>query len=235
MTGIYKITNLINNKVYIGQSIDCQRRWTEHKRSGRINPISTKNTRDYNVPIHCAIRKYGVENFQFEIIEECERNVLDTKEQYWIEFYKSNIENKGYNLTGGGQKNFSLKGEKHSQAKLSQKQVDEIYDLLQNHTEISIRQIGKIYDVVPSLISLINSGKNWRKENCEYPLRPANYSLPGEKNPRAKLTAAIVKEMRQKKDSGISPKDIYEEYQKRYGIKERTLRAALYGESWKNI
>ena len=59
--------------------------------------------------------------------------------------------------------------------------------------------------------------------------------MPGEKNPRAKLTATIVKEMRQKKEDGISPNDIYKEYQEKYGIKERTLRAALYGESWKNI
>ena len=84
MIGIYKITNLINNKIYIGQSIDCQRRWAEHKRAGQINPNSVKNKRDYNLPIHCAIRKYGIKNFQFEVIEECERNVLDVKEQYWI-------------------------------------------------------------------------------------------------------------------------------------------------------
>lgn len=235
MIGIYKITNLINNKIYIGQSIDCQRRWAEHKRAGQINPNSVKNKRDYNLPIHCAIRKYGIKNFQFEVIEECERNVLDVKEQYWIGFYKSNLKDIGYNLTIGGQKNFALSGEKHSQAKLNQKQVDEIYDLLQNHLEISIHQIGKIYGVTHSLISLINNGKNWRKENYEYPLRTANYSLPGEKNPRAKLTATIVKEMRQKKEDGISPNDIYKEYQEKYGIKERTLRAALYGESWKNI
>lgn len=235
MTGIYKITNLINNKIYIGQSINCQRRWTEHKRSGRINPTFSKNIRDYNVPIHCAMRKYGIENFQFEIIEECASSQLDDKEQYWIKYYQSNDKEKGYNITAGGQQNFGLSGENHSQAKLTQIQVNEIYDLLQNHLEISIHEIGERYNISPSLISLINNGRNWKNETLNYPLRPANYSLPGEKNPRAKLTAAIVKEMRNKWQNGISPNEIYKEYQERYGIKERTLRAALYGESWKNI
>lgn len=235
MTGIYKITNLINNKIYIGQSVDCQRRWTEHKRSGHINPTFSKNIRDYNVPIHCAIRKYGIENFQFEIIEKCISSQLDDKEQYWIKYYQSNDKEKGYNVTAGGQQNFGLKGENHSQAKLTQIQVNEIYDLLQNHLEISIHEIGERYNISPSLISLINNGRNWKNNTLSYPLRPANYSLPGEKNPRAKLTAEIVKEMRNKWKNGISPNEIYKEYQERYGIKERTLRAALYGESWKNI
>ena len=235
MTGIYKITNLINNKIYIGQSIDCQRRWTEHKRSGHINPTFSKSIRDYNVPIHCAMRKYGIENFQFEIIEECASSQLNDKEQYWIKYYQSNNKEKGYNMTAGGQQNFGLSGENHSQAKLTQIQVNEIYDLLQNHLEISIHEIGERYNISPSLISLINNGRNWKNETLNYPLRPANYSLPGEKNPRAKLTATIVKEMRNKWQNGISPNEIYKEYQERYGIKERTLRAALYGESWKNI
>ena len=235
MTGIYKITNLINNKIYIGQSIDCQRRWTEHKRSGHINPTFSKSIRDYNVPIHCAMRKYGIENFQFEIIEECASSQLNDKEQYWIKYYQSNNKEKGYNMTAGGQQNFGLSGENHSQAKLTQIQVNEIYDLLQNHLEISIHEIGERYNISPSLISLINNGRNWKNETLNYPLRPANYSLPGEKNPRAKLTAIIVKEMRNKWQNGISPNEIYKEYQERYGIKERTLRAALYGESWKNI
>ena len=235
MTGIYKITNLINNKIYIGQSTDCQRRWAEHKRAGQINPTSLKNERDYNVPIHRAMRKYGVENFTFEIIENCEISLLDAQEQYWVKYYDSNNQEKGYNLTAGGQRSFALSGEQHSQAKLTQIQVNEIYDLLQNHLEISVRKISEDYNVSPSLISLINNGRIWKNEILKYPLRPANYSLPGEKNPRARLTAEIVKEMRHKWQNGINPNEIYKEYQERYGIKERTLRAALYGESWKNI
>jgi group I intron endonuclease len=60
MTGIYKITNKINGKVYIGQSINIERRWKEHISDKRKNSL-----------IHLAIEKYGEKNFNFEIIEEC--------------------------------------------------------------------------------------------------------------------------------------------------------------------
>ena len=86
--GIYKIENLINGKKYIGQSIDIQRRFEEHKRD-----------KD-NCRIHQAIRKYGINNFSFEIIEECSPSMLDEREKYWIKYYDSF--NNGYNATHGG-------------------------------------------------------------------------------------------------------------------------------------
>lgn len=88
--GIYKITNKINNKIYIGQSVDIIDRFRRHKRAKD----------DYI--IHKAIRKYGVDNFTFEIIEECPREELDDKEKFWIKYYNS-FSNNGYNMTPGGQ------------------------------------------------------------------------------------------------------------------------------------
>ncbi len=95
--GIYKITNLLNDKVYIGQSVDIKRRWSNH-----INYAENKDSKEYNTPIHNAIRKYGKDNFKFEIIEECSLEELDQKEQYWIKFYNATNRNLGYNLTKGG-------------------------------------------------------------------------------------------------------------------------------------
>ena len=90
MIGIYKITNLINGKMYIGQSIDIEKRWEEHKfYSGKENTA-----------IQSAFKKYGISNFSFEVIEECLREELDAKEIYWIAKYDSF--NNGYNLTQGG-------------------------------------------------------------------------------------------------------------------------------------
>lgn len=68
--GIYKIENLINGKVYIGKSKNIQERWGEHKRQS-LCPDSqwNNNYRGCQTPIHKAIRKYGVNNFSFEIIE----------------------------------------------------------------------------------------------------------------------------------------------------------------------
>lgn len=87
--GIYKITNLLNNKCYIGQSCDIKRRWKEHKKPSNDSIISK------------AIHKYGVENFSFEIIEECEQELLSEREIFYIEKFNSYEE--GYNLTIGGE------------------------------------------------------------------------------------------------------------------------------------
>lgn len=89
---IYKITNKINNKVYIGQTINSLRiRWKDHCCNG------SKCT-----ALHNAIVKYGRENFTVEQIDvACSRDELDAKEQYWIKFYNSLSPN-GYNLQTGG-------------------------------------------------------------------------------------------------------------------------------------
>lgn len=89
MIGIYKITNLINGKSYIGQSINIKRRWQEHKNMYGTNPI------------YKDMQKYGLENFFFETIEECSEKDLDKREIYWIKYY--NTFNNGYNRTLGGQ------------------------------------------------------------------------------------------------------------------------------------
>lgn len=87
--GIYKITNIINFKPYVGQSVDIQDRWHQHKYN---------NTKDS--AIHKAIKKYGIKNFIFEILEECPREQLNEREKYWIAYYDSFYN--GYNETLGG-------------------------------------------------------------------------------------------------------------------------------------
>lgn len=93
MIGIYKIQNLINGKLYIGQSVDIEQRWKEH--------ISAAKGDYYHYTLYKAMRKYGIENFSFSIIEECNRDELSEKEKYWIKFYNSYEE--GYNSTLGGE------------------------------------------------------------------------------------------------------------------------------------
>lgn len=95
MVGIYKITNTLNNKCYIGQSIDIKIRWIQHIYEGKRNNPQGK--------LYSAIFKEGIENFSFEVIEECplDEKILNEKERYWIEYYNSF--NKGYNSTKGGQ------------------------------------------------------------------------------------------------------------------------------------
>lgn len=77
--GIYKITNLVNGKVYIGQSIDIYRRWAQHKKIGR-NLSEDKYSRDYDKVLYRAMRKYGVDSFEFSIVEKCEESALYERE-----------------------------------------------------------------------------------------------------------------------------------------------------------
>ena len=95
--GIYKITNLCNEKCYIGQSRNIYKRWSNHKRVAQ-----DKREKGYNYPLYTAFRKYGLHNFKFEILEECLIEELDNKEIYWIDYYNSFVD--GYNATFGGQK-----------------------------------------------------------------------------------------------------------------------------------
>lgn len=95
--GIYKITNLINNKIYIGQSINIEKRINAH-----FAYAFSKGAKEYNTPIHNAIRLYGKESFKWEILKECTEEELDDLEIYYISLYNSTDRNIGYNLTTGG-------------------------------------------------------------------------------------------------------------------------------------
>lgn len=86
---IYKITNKVNGKVYIGQTrYTLEFRWKQH--------IHKKD----NTYFHNAIKKYGPDNFQIELLEECPVEILDSREVFYIAKYNSFKD--GYNLTIGG-------------------------------------------------------------------------------------------------------------------------------------
>lgn len=87
---IYKITNLLNNKIYIGQTTE-----TLDKRFKRHCGYQLND----GTYLHNAMKKYGVENFSIEQIDEAEnQDALDEFELYWIEYYKSYDLNVGYNI-----------------------------------------------------------------------------------------------------------------------------------------
>lgn len=121
MAIIYKITNDINNKVYVGKTTrDLDTRFNEHKKPK--NGKSKSAIRD-------AIQKYGSEHFQIELIEECEYDRLNERERYWISYYDSYQQ--GYNLTTGG-----------DGIALSEEKIKTIRDLwLNGETIVSIANI----------------------------------------------------------------------------------------------
>lgn len=168
---IYKLTNLINGKIYIGQTNNYERRMREHKNKmyGRCPKV-----------LYEAIEKYGWENFSKEIIEDyCED--YNEKEHYWIKFFKS--EEWGYNIDPSlAQKEINI----HIDDNLLQ---NIIFDL--KESKISIEEIAQKYDILNSqIIRNINKGIYHRKENITYPIRKTRNDLALE---RAKL---VIKDLK---------------------------------------
>jgi group I intron endonuclease len=104
---IYKITNTINNKVYIGQTIQTlKERFRKHKQTTKANK---------NMAIKKAFNKYGVENFKFECVEECDNSLLNEKERFYIIEYNSKVPN-GYNMRDGGEIDYKPLSLSHSKS-----------------------------------------------------------------------------------------------------------------------
>lgn len=137
MCGIYKITNMVNGKVYIGQTNDIYTRWRKHK-------YTYENPKENNQVIYRAMRKYGLENFSFEIILECEEWELNEWEIYFIEIYKSYINRKdsnGYNQNkgGGGVRGLKMSKETKEKMKKSKKNISKEtkQKMKENHADVS--------------------------------------------------------------------------------------------------
>lgn len=143
MIGIYKYQNKINNHIYIGQSINIEQRQKNH-----IYSSYNKQASDYNSQFHKAIRKYGIENFDFTILieitkEEYSQELLNSLEKFYINFYDSY--KNGYNATPGGEQfgNDMHKGSSNGRALLTEDDVIYIRNCYNNH--IPFKDIYAIY------------------------------------------------------------------------------------------
>lgn len=108
--GIYKITNQINNKVYIGSSINLEKRWVNHK-------CLLKNLKHSNAKLQRAVNKYGLNNFIFEIILVCESDELLKFEQYYIDLFTSY--KLGYNILSKAKNSLGYHHTKETLEKMS--------------------------------------------------------------------------------------------------------------------
>lgn len=156
MAYIYKITNLLNGKIYIGKTLlSIQERWAEHC-------IDSKKETCKDRPLYRAINKYGIENFFIEQVEECSDKEVNEREVYWIEFYHSF--KYGYNATKGGDGkhylDYDLICETYKQvqnltktAKLCQCHVDSVRKILK---ERKIDIMSSTFVIKQNLSKMIN-------------------------------------------------------------------------------
>lgn len=221
MIGIYKYENKINHKCYIGQSIDIERRQYNHKSS-----VYNDKANDYNSQFHQAVRKYGFDNFNYEIIailspEEYSKELLDQMEKFFIKYYNSYTN--GYNATPGGDENPNRGqiGSKNGRALLNEEDVRYIRECYNAHIpfkivyeeykdKISKRGLQKVwwFDTWKNIYPEYHTEENkyWHSHNAK-----ANSSEVAANNKKC-FTKEQVKQMRYDYDNGMSPKQIWQKY-----------------------
>lgn len=156
---VYKITNKINNKKYIGQTNNLKRRFQEHLHDKRKNH-----------PIHEALVKYGKENFDYEILYYGKN--YNVEEKKWIKYYNTQNKNFGYNIVEGGQ---DSSGEDNPMSQITKKQAEEIINLLLN-TDLQHQEIADKVKCSVFIVNFINIGTSWYNSKYDYPLRSARLS-----------------------------------------------------------
>lgn len=224
-SGIYKFTNTINGKAYIGQSQNIVSRFRSHK-SNHFN----ENLKDYQTKFYRALRKYGFENFSFEILERISLEKLDEREKYWISFYDSY--RSGYNSNRGGE-NVSERNQEHPMAKLDNKSCLEIKRLLKS-TDRTQREISKEFSISQAIVSDINNGFLWNTiGDYTYPIRCSEKRLcsSGERHFASVLTLDDVIKIREEYVYKTG-REIYENYSHlcSYSTLERVLLGKTYSE-----
>ena len=99
--GIYSILNKENGKIYVGQSVNIESRFAHHK-------WELKNNKHINSHLQSSVNKYGIDSFEFNILESCDESKLNDNERWWIDYFNSTIRNNGYNFESGGNSQFEV-------------------------------------------------------------------------------------------------------------------------------
>ena len=211
-SGIYKITNKINNLVYIGQAKNIKRRLTAH-RCIEHSP----NALEYNNQIHTAMREYGIQNFTFETIEECPIEQLNEREKYWIAYYDSY--KNGYNGTEGGDfEQVDNSGEANGRAYMTEDEVRYIRECYNKHINFRDVYAQFKHKATKRCIQKIWHWENWKnilpeyntEENKKYHATKAKANAPEvARNNKRAFTAEEVQEMRARFNSGESVPEIW--------------------------
>lgn len=227
MIGIYKITNKINGHSYIGLSSNIEQRFQYHKTKYNWE-------REKDKALYQAFKKYGIQNFKFEILEECPIEELSEKEIFYIQ--KFNSYNNGYNLTSGGEYHT---GEGHPAHKLTE---DDIRDIRTRYNNLERK--NEVYKLYQSRIGESGFSKIWKGETWKHIMMEVytsenknfhahNTSNKGSNNGRAKITEEDVKNIRLRRKNGEKLAEVYKDYQTK--LTKGSFTNIWSYQNWKNI
>jgi group I intron endonuclease len=215
---IYKATNLINGKVYIGQTIQTlkKRRWKH---------LSASRNKKFTWHFYKSIRKYGENNFKWEIIDRANNiDDLNKKEEYWIKYYNSIDEDYGYNKTYGGNNKRMLKSVKD---KISKSNIGKIRTK-EHCKNISKNKKGlKMSENQKKKISNTLKGRKFSKEH----IRKKIMAQTGEKNPCAKLTKKDIVKIKTMINSNIPDPQIAKYFNCTY----KNIWLIRHEKTWRHI
>lgn len=236
---VYKITNLVNGKIYIGKTNNIKARWNKH-----LSTAKNKNSKDYSY-IHRAMSKYLFENFKIESIAEFEiEDQALAMEIEVIAKLNSTNRNVGYNISHGGDRGMTgLKHTEETKAKISKantgknpsqearKKMSEAHrgSKRTEETKNKMREARKkqapMSEETKRKISFAKKGikhtQDWKCKN--------SFRNRGERNNSAILTEADVIEIRRLKASGVKRAELLRIYNK---VAAGTMDNVIYGQSW---
>lgn len=219
ISGIYRIRNLINNKIYIGQSSNIKRRWEDHK-------YKLNHQKHPNFHLQSSWNKYEEKNFVFEIIEKMKNSIkelLREREQYWCDFYDASNPSKGYNSRIIVESNLGLKSSEKTKKKLSEAKKGIKHHMYGKHhkentkKKISESQIG-------------SKNHNFGKKCLENIKQNLSNKFSGEGSSSAKLSWEEINEIREKYKTGNYS---YEKLGKFYNVTGSAIGRIINNKTWK--
>jgi len=237
--GIYRITNKINNKNYIGESIDVERRWGGHK-------SQLKNNNHGNFHLQSSYNKNGIENFEHALLEECLFDNLRKRQAYWIDRYDSCNRKVGYNIVEPDNEN-------PNKERLSEETKEKISKANKGnkHTKEAIKKMSecKIGENNPAYRRTGDKHPMYGRAGDKHPMygikgkdhpmfghkhtsivkKKMSKSKTGENNPAAKLTWEDVREIR---NDHINKKIKASKIAKTYNMNERHINSVIDNEVW---
>jgi predicted GIY-YIG superfamily endonuclease len=229
---IYCFTNLLNNKSYIGLTKDLKARRYSHLKQASYGS---------QCAFHRAIRKYGIDNFSFVVLETCgSLEEANEAESFYISLFRTMTPN-GYNLTGGGEyPNLSeeflqkISGDNANNKKITSAIASQLYDEYQNDVTISTYDLSRKYGIVDTMINNIIHKKAWKSANktkpdIDFSLRIKNQCSDKSKNKR--ITSAIAREVYQYR---LNNKCSLDDLASTFGLTRDIIFGVLSKKNWKD-